>query len=98
MEQDRPILRLARQVPLVLKETRDVRRAAPLQRPYQGLNGTCWYDGVVEAVDQEDGPVDLVDKIGGRAALVEREAHGKRPDEAVQLVVLKLVGPSLELE
>ena len=83
MEQGRPILRPTWGMPLVLKESRDMRRTSGAQRLDEALNGSCWYDGVVEAVGQEDGPVDLVHEVGGRAALVAREALGERPDEAV---------------
>ena len=82
----------------MLEEARDVRRAARAQRLGKGLNGTWWHDWVVEAVGQEDGPVDLVDEVERGAALVARQAVRKRPDEAVQLVTLELVRPPAELE
>jgi len=85
-------------MPLVLQEARDVRRASGAQRLGKGLNGGCWYDGVVESVGQEDGSVDLVHEVEGRAALITREAVRERPDEAVQLVLLELVRPPAELE
>jgi hypothetical protein len=81
----------------VLKEARDVRDASELQRRGEGSNGCCWYDGVAEAVGEEDGSVDLVDEVQGGATLISREVVWERPDEAVQLVMLELVGPSAEL-
>ena len=98
VKQHRPSLRLTWGMSLVLEESRDVRRTSGAQRLGKALNGSCWYDGVVEAVGQEDGPVDLVHEVGGRAALVARKALGERPDEAVQLVMLELVRPPVELE
>jgi hypothetical protein len=80
---------------LVIKEMRDVRCASEAQRPGEGLNGRCWYDRVVKAVGQEDGPVDLVDEVEGRAALPTREAVRERPVEPVQLVTLDPAGARL---
>ena len=62
------------------------------------MNGSCRYDGIIEAVGQEDGPVDLVDEVDGRAALVDLKALGEQSDEAVQLVMLELMRPPAELE
>ena len=39
--------------------------ASRAQRLGKGLNGSSWYDGIIEAVGQEDGPVDLVDQVQG---------------------------------
>jgi hypothetical protein len=85
-------------MPLLLKEAHDVRRTSQAQRLSKGLNGSCWNDGVIEAVGQEDGAVDLVHEIEGRAALVTREAFRERPNEALQLVLLELVRPPAELK
>ena len=98
LEQRRPILGSTWRMPLVFKESRDQRRPSGAQRLDEALNGNCWYDGVVEAVGQEDGPVDLVHDVGGRAALVARKALGEWPDEPVQLVMLKLVRLPVVLE
>ena len=98
LDQSRPILGPARWMPLVRKESRDVRRASGAQRLDETLNGSCWYDGVVEAVGQEDGPVDLVHEVDGRPTLIARKALRERPDEALQLVMLKLVRLPVELD
>jgi hypothetical protein len=68
------------------------------QRLAKASNSSCWYDGIIEAVRQENGPVDLVHEIGGRTALIARKALGERPDKAVQIMTLELVRPSVELE
>ena len=98
LEQRRPILGSTWRMPLVFKESRDQRRASGPQRLDEFLNGSRRYDKVVEAVGQEDGPVDLVHEVGGRAALVARKALGEWPDEPVQLVMLKLVRLPVVLE
>lgn len=83
---------------LVIEEPRDMGRTSGAQRLGKASNGSCWYDRIIEAVRQENGPVDLVHEIGGRTALVARKALGERPDKAVQLVTLELVRPSVEFE
>ena len=98
LQQHRPSLRLTRGMSLVLEEPRDMGRTSGVQRLGKALNGSCWYDGVIEAVRQEDGPVDLANEVGGRPALVARKALGERPDKPVELVTLKLVRPPVEVE
>lgn len=82
-EEGRPILRSTWGMSLVLKEPHDRRCTSRAQRLNKALNGSYWYNRVIEAMGQEYGAVDPGHEIGRRAGLVARKTCWERPDEAV---------------
>lgn len=64
LEQGRPIFRPTWRMPLVLEQSRDMGRTSRAQLLNKAFNGSSWYDGIIEAVREQDGPVDLIHEIG----------------------------------